>query len=43
MHLYTFDPAPNPRRLTLFLAYKGIELPTTQVDLMKGEQAWTVG
>jgi glutathione S-transferase len=38
MQLYTFDPAPNPRRLALFLAYKGIELPTTQVDLMKGEQ-----
>jgi glutathione S-transferase len=38
MHLYTFEAAPNPRRLGLFLAYKGIELATTQVDLMKGEQ-----
>lgn len=38
MHLYTYDPAPNPRRLGLFLAYKGIEIPTTQVDLMKVEQ-----
>lgn len=33
MHLYTYDPAPNPRRLTLFLAYKCIELPTTQIDM----------
>ncbi|GAB5415537.1 MAG: glutathione S-transferase [Congregibacter sp.] len=33
MHLYTFDSAPNPRRLGLFLAYKGIELPTTQIDM----------
>jgi len=38
MHLYTFDPAPNPRRLGLFLAYKGIDIETTQVDLMKAEQ-----
>lgn len=33
MHLYTFDSAPNPRRLGLFLAFKGIDLPTTQVDM----------
>lgn len=33
MHLYTYDSAPNPRRLTLFLNYKGIDLPTTQVDM----------
>jgi glutathione S-transferase len=38
MHLYTFDPAPNPRRLGLFLAHKGIEIDSTQVDLMKLEQ-----
>jgi glutathione S-transferase len=38
MHLYTFDPAPNPRRLQLFIDYKGIELDTTQVDLMRLEQ-----
>lgn len=33
MHLYTYDSAPNPRRLGLFLAYKGIDIPTTQVDM----------
>ena len=38
MKLYTYDPAPNPRRLALFLKYKGIELDTTQVDMMSGEQ-----
>lgn len=38
MQLYTYDPAPNPRRLALFMQYKGIELPTTQLDLMQGEQ-----
>ncbi|EAQ96752.1 glutathione S-transferase family protein [Congregibacter litoralis] len=37
MHLYTYDPAPNPRRLTLFLSYKGIELPTTQIDMRENE------
>ncbi len=38
MHLYTYDPAPNPRRLGLFLAWKGIDIDTTQVDLMQLEQ-----
>jgi glutathione S-transferase len=38
MKLYTFDPAPNPRRLSLFLRCKGIELDTQQVDLMATEQ-----
>lgn len=33
MHLYTYDSAPNPRRLVLFMALKGIELPTTQIDM----------
>jgi glutathione S-transferase len=33
MHLYSYDSAPNPRRLVLFLQYKGIELPTTQIDM----------
>ena len=30
-------PAPNPRRVRIFLAEKGIDLPETQVDLMKRE------
>lgn len=38
MKLYTYDPAPNARRLTLFLQYKGLDIETTQVDLMSGEQ-----
>lgn len=37
MHLYTYDSAPNPRRLGLFLAFKGIELPTTQIDMRANE------
>ncbi|MCB1967164.1 MAG: glutathione S-transferase family protein [Candidatus Accumulibacter sp.] len=38
MKLYTYDRAPNPRRLAMFMKYKGIELDSQQVDLMKGEQ-----
>ncbi len=38
MKLYTFDPAPNSRRLALFLKCKGIELETQQIDLMAVEQ-----
>jgi glutathione S-transferase len=37
MQLYTYDSAPNPRRLGLFLAFKGIELPTTQIDMRANE------
>lgn len=37
MHLYTYDSAPNPRRLGLFLAFKGIELPTSQIDMRTNE------
>jgi glutathione S-transferase len=29
--------APNPRRVRIFLAEKGIEVPYEEVDLMKGE------
>lgn len=38
MKLYTFDPAPNPQRLKLFLDYKGIEIDTQQVNFPEGEQ-----
>ena len=38
MKLYTYDPAPNPKRLTLFMAYKGIEIETQQIDMMAAEQ-----
>jgi glutathione S-transferase len=30
-------PAPNPRRVRIFLAEKGIDLPETPIDLMKRE------
>ena len=38
MKLYTFDTAPNARRLRLFMDYKGIELETEQVDLRTRQQ-----
>jgi glutathione S-transferase len=37
MHLYTFPSAPNPRRLVLFQQFKGIDLPTTEIDMRAGE------
>ena len=37
MILYDFVPAPNPRRVRIFLREKGIEVPTKQIDIMKGE------
>ena len=33
MKLYTYDPAPNPRRLELFLKYKRLSLDSQQVDV----------
>ena len=38
MKLYTFDPAPNPQRLKMFIDYKGIKLDTAQVNFQEGEQ-----
>jgi glutathione S-transferase len=37
MELYEYTMAPNPRRVRIFLAEKGIEVPNVQVDLAKGE------
>ena len=37
MKLYDSKYAPNPRRTRIFLAEKGIEVPTEQVDMMKME------
>jgi glutathione S-transferase len=34
MKLYDSKMAPNPRRARIFLAEKGIEVPTEQVDIM---------
>jgi glutathione S-transferase len=38
MKLYDCRPAPSPRRVRIFMAEKGIELPTVQIDLRNGEQ-----
>jgi glutathione S-transferase len=38
MKLYTFDQAPNARRLQLFLDYKGLAIDTEQVDLLSQAQ-----
>jgi len=35
--LYDSKVAPNPRRVRIFLAEKGIEVPTKQVDIGKAE------
>jgi glutathione S-transferase len=37
MHLFTYPSAPNPRRLALFLQFKGIDLPCTEIDMRAGE------
>jgi glutathione S-transferase len=37
MKLYDATAAPNPRRVRVFLAEKGIEVPLVQVDMGKGE------
>jgi glutathione S-transferase len=36
MHLYDMLKAPNPRRVRMFLAEKGISLPTTEIDISTG-------
>src|SRR3974377_717338 len=38
MKLYDYQLAPNPRRVRIFLAEKGISVPTVQVNLRGGEQ-----
>ncbi|HUC61200.1 MAG TPA: glutathione S-transferase family protein [Alphaproteobacteria bacterium] len=38
MKLYDCKPAPNPRRVRIFLAEKGVTLETVEVDLRNGEQ-----
>jgi glutathione S-transferase len=37
MKLYDVTQAPNPRRVRVFLAEKGIEVPMVQVDMSRGE------
>jgi glutathione S-transferase len=31
------NPSPNPRRVRIFLAEKGLSVPTRQVEILKGE------
>ncbi len=38
MKLYDVKPAPNPRRVRIFLAEKGLEIPLVPVDMMAQEQ-----
>jgi len=38
MKLYDYQLPPNPRRVRISLAEKGITIPTVQVDLRAGEQ-----
>jgi glutathione S-transferase len=37
MKLYDMQLAPNPRRVRMFLAEKGLTLPTEQVDIQAGD------
>jgi len=37
MKIYDFALAPNPRRLRIFVAEKGLKIPTEQVDLFTGK------
>ena len=37
MKIYETKTAPNPRRVRMFLAEKGIDMDYVQVDIQKGE------
>ena len=37
MKLYDYKMAPNPRRVRIFLAEKGVQLPDEQIDLAKAQ------
>jgi glutathione S-transferase len=37
MKLYDMVKAPNPRRVRMFLAEKGVEVPRVEVDIMAGQ------
>src|SRR6516225_573637 len=37
MKLYNHSQAPNPRRVRIFMAEKGISLPMEEIDLMAGK------
>ena len=37
MHLYTMSASPNGKRVGIFMKEKGIDIPTTEIDLRAGE------
>ena len=37
MKLYDLPPSPNARRVRIFIAEKGLDIPTVTVDMMAGE------
>ena len=37
MKIYDFTMAPNPRRLRIFIAEKGLKIPYEQVDIFSGK------
>lgn len=37
MKLYDCQVAPNPRRVRIFLAEKGVDIPKTEISILKGE------
>ena len=37
MKFYDCQPAPSPRRVRIFIAEKGLDIPTVEVDLRAGE------
>ena len=37
MHLYTMSASPNGKRVAIFMKGKGIDIPTTEIDLRAGE------
>lgn len=38
LKLYDYEPAPSPRRARIFIAEKGVQIETVQIDLRTGEQ-----
>ena len=37
MKLYNLPPGLNPRRVRIFIAEKGLDIPSVDIDMMKGE------
>ena len=37
MKIYDFALAPNPRRLRIFVAEKGLKIPTEQINILEGQ------